>query len=88
MLKIMTGILILSIHSFAFAAESKNHSVGCEIMDKPHMQADYKMCMDAYNQMKAAILVSQAKGCTGMNTPEFQDEYKTCIKVKRLPASK
>ena len=77
--------LVLSFS--AVHAKDKKVVSGCEEMNQPHMQSEFKMCMDAQKKMEAAIKMSKTKGCSGMNTPEYKDEYKTCEKVKRLPAS-
>lgn len=81
-------ILCALVLSFSAAhAKNKKDVSGCEEMNKPHMQAEFKMCVDAQKKMEMAIKMAKTKDCSGMNMPEFKDEYKSCVKVKRLPAS-
>lgn len=78
--------LLLSFSS-TFAKDKKSVP-GCEEMDQPHMQREFKMCVDAQKKMEAAIKMSKSKGCAGMKTPEYRNEYMACKNAGRVPASK
>ena len=88
-MKITLFCVLLLTTTLAAASDFKkgNRASGCEEMDQPTTQTEFKMCKDAQEKMILAIKKSQSKGCAGMRSPEFMEEYKTCMKLRRVPAS-